>query len=301
MGPGCPVSGAGLADERRTTVTTDQTDVAEGRSGCAHRTADLNDLATRAMARLCAERMAAVADPALVPAQDVLGDPCAAAMAFALCDEDDLAASILVDELLEAGLSVEDLCLDHLAPAARRLGDLWDRNRVPFTDVALATARIQTLLRRLPAGRATPACSDAKGAVFAAVPGEQHTSGVMMAADLFRRNGWDVGLLLGLTHDELIDRIARDDRPVIGLSCSGTHSYAALRRLVGALAAMRPDAHLLLSGQVALDAAKVADLPAEVAVVADLSAAEAELKRIEALLSAPRARRGQRRSAGSAA
>lgn len=300
MGPGCPVSGVGLADERRTTVTTDHTDVAEGQGGCSHRTADLNDLATRAVARLCAERMAAVADPVLVPAQEVLGDPCAAAMAFALCDEDDLAASVLVDELLEAGLSVEDLCLDHLAPAARRLGDLWDRNRLPFTDVALATARIQTLLRRLPMGRATPACTHAKGAVFAAVPGEQHTLGVMMAADLFRRNGWDVGLLVGLTHDELIDRIARDDRPVIGLSCSGTHSYAALRRLVGTLAAMRPDAHLLLSGQVALDQAKVADLPAQVAVVADLVAAEAEMKRIGALLSAPRARHGQRRS-GSAA
>ncbi|MFY9246923.1 MAG: hypothetical protein WAO88_14150, partial [Roseicyclus sp.] len=75
-----------------------------------------DDLAKRALARLCkdSKRGAPSGD-----AVSVLGDPCAAAMAFALCDPDDAAAQFLVDDLLDAGISVEDLCHDHLAPAAR--------------------------------------------------------------------------------------------------------------------------------------------------------------------------------------
>jgi hypothetical protein len=236
-------------------------------------------------------------------AQTVLGDPCAAAMAYALCDEDDAAASALVEDLLEAGVPVTDLCLDHLAPAARRLGDLWDRDRIPFTEVALATARIQSILRRLPPGRMMPPATHARSAVFIAVPGEQHTLGVMMAADLFRRSGWDVGLMIGLTHDELMARLGRDDRPVIGLSCSGDHSYPALRRLLAPLGKARPDAHVLLSGQIVREPARLADLPATVVPVPDMATAETEMARIADLLAAPRvARMGQlRRRSGSAA
>lgn len=279
-------------------MTTDQPHLPQAPSdGCAGQTTDLTDLAQRALARLCAQMQ----DRAPAHrAHDVLGDPCSAAMAYALCDSDDTAASLLVEDLLDVGLSVEDVCLEHLAPAARRLGDLWDRDRLPFTEVALAAARIQALLRRMPPGRVAPSCHHAKGAVFAAVPGEQHTLGVMMAADLFRRNGWDVGLMVGLTHDELVSRIARDDRPVIGLSCSGSHSYPALRRLLAALGRMRPSAHILLSGHVVQDADKLADLPAPVTIVADMMAAEAAMKRIEAMLTAPRRAQSQRRSSSAA-
>ncbi|MBF9057991.1 hypothetical protein HKCCSP123_02230 [Rhodobacterales bacterium HKCCSP123] len=245
----------------------------------------LSGFAERALARLCAEtRPGASTGDAL----SILGDPCAAAMAYALCDEDDAAASLLVDDLLEAGVPVTDLCLDHLAPAARRLGDLWDRDRLPFTEVALASARIQAILRRLPADRTPSRPQHARGAIFGAVPGEQHTLGVMMAADLFRRGGWDVSLLVGLGHDEMLQRMLRDDRPVIGLSCSGDHSYPALRRLLAAIAKARPEAEILLSGQIAQAPDRIADLPARVVPVTDMAGAEAEMARIEAVLSRKR-------------
>ena len=248
----------------------------------------LDDLARAALARLCAQsHPAAVSRDAL----SVLGDPLAAAMAFALCDDEDDTASLMVEDLLAAGLSVEDLCKDHLAPAARRLGTLWDQDRLPFTEVAMAMARIQSILRRLPMGRAVLGGSRGRGGVFAAVPGEMHTLGVMMAADLFRRAGRDVSLLVGLTHDEMVARLARDDRPVIGLSCSSDHSYPALRRLLAALGNARPDAHILLSGQIITDPRRIANLPVAVVPVADLAAAEAEMARIETLLSSPKVTR----------
>ncbi len=241
----------------------------------------LADLARAALARLCAQTapMAPVTD-----AQTVLGDPCAAAMAYALCDPEDDAAGLLVDDLLAAGLSVEDLCHEHLAPAARRLGMLWDQDRLPFTEVAMATARIQSILRRMPTGRVLPGRAAGPGAVFAAVPGETHTLGVMMAADLFRRAGWDVGLLVGLSHDELLAHVTRDDRPIIGLSCSGDHSYPALRRLLAAIGNARPDAQVMVSGQIVTQPDRIANLPAGVVVVTDLASAEAQMHQIAAQL-----------------
>jgi methanogenic corrinoid protein MtbC1 len=265
--------------------------------GCAQMHPLLSGFAETALARLCAETRPGEGGGT---ARSVLGDPCAAAMAYALCDEDDGAASLLVDDLLDAGVSVGDVCLDHLAPAARRLGDLWDRDKLPFTDVALASARIQAILRRLPADRGGPRVHHARGAVFGAVPGEQHTLGVMMAADLFRRSGWDVGLMVGLTHDEMIARISRDDRRVIGLSCSGDHSYPALRRLLAAVAKARPDAELLLAGQIVQTPDRIADLPARVVPVPDMATAEVEMARIEVTLTAPSRRQAHRRPSTAA-
>jgi methanogenic corrinoid protein MtbC1 len=253
----------------------------------------LTDLAKTALARLCAQTDEAGAAGG---AAHVLGDPCAAAMAFALCDPEDASANILVEDLLDAGLSVEHVCRDHLAPAARRLGVLWDQDRLSFTEVAMATARIQAILRRMPNGRAILRPTKGLGAVFAAVPGEMHTLGVMMTADLFRRRGWDISLFVGVAHDELMTRLIRDDRPVVGLSCSGDHSYPALRRLLAALGNARPDVHILLSGQIISDADRVAALPVPVVTVSDLAATEAELERIKARLTTPMTKAARGRS-----
>jgi hypothetical protein len=49
---------------------------------------------------------------------------------------------------------------------------------------------------------------------------------------------------------EMIDRLERDDRDVIGLSCSGDHSVNELERLMIALRKRRKDARIILSGQI---------------------------------------------------
>lgn len=243
---------------------------------------DFAALAERAMARLRAETCV---DGISAETRDALGSPMVTALAHALCDDEDETADLIVDDMIAAGLSVEEVCLDHLAPAARRLGEWWDKDRLPFTDVTLASARIQTMMRRM--SQAAPRNRHAphdRGAIFVAVPGEQHTLGVMMAADLFRRKGWDVGLLVGLSHDNLMARLVRDDRAVIGLSCSGDHSCAALARLMEALRRRRPDARLILSGQIVRNAERVAKLPAADALVASACEAEAEILKLEAML-----------------
>lgn len=235
------------------------------------------DLAAEAMARL---NRATHAGELSEEAKVCMKSPLATALATALCDDLTDIADLMVTDLIDAGLTVEEVCLDHLAPAARCLGEWWEADRLPFTEVTMATSRIQAIMRRMPTPRTDRRAMSENGAVFCAVPGEQHTLGVMMAADLFRRSGWDVGLLLGLEHDEIVDRLVRDDRAVIGLSCSGDHSANALERLMVTLRNRRPDATILLSGQIATDPEALDRLPRADAVVTDMGQAQAIMARL---------------------
>lgn len=243
----------------------------------------LSALAARAMARIWEETSAGTVSS---EAKMCMQSPVATALARALCDDASDTADLMVADLMEAGLTVEDICLDHLAPAARCLGEWWEVDRLPFTEVTLATSRIQAMLCRMPASRAMPLTISDKGAVFCAVPGEQHTLGVMMAADLFRRNGWDVTLLVGLAHDEMLSRLARDDRRVIGLSCSGDHSRDALGALMHGIRKVRPDAHILLSGGITGDAEAMSCLPRADAIVSSVEEAEAWIEDLAGRISA---------------
>lgn len=199
-------------------------------------------------------------------------------LAHALADADDPRAETIVADLLSSGLSVQRLCAEHLAPAARELGAWWASDEMSFADVTLATTRIQDMLRRLPDGRKEGSIEDGKSALFAAVPGEDHTLGVLMAADHFRRLGWDVGLLIGMDHAELRARVLDDDRPVLGLSCTSTRSVEFLRRLVDDLRHRRPDLAIVVSGGVANDAAALQTLPAFDGIVTRLEGAEKILR-----------------------
>lgn len=241
-------------------------------------------LARLAMAKVVLDAREKVAQQA---AKNDTPLPHVTALAYALADTDHELAEEMVAELLGLGLSVQDLCLDHLAPAARELGEWWERDEMPFTDVAMATARIQSILRTIPASRAQATGAGGHGGLFAAVPGETHTLGVIMAADHFRRLGWDVGLLIGMDHAEICDKISDDDRSVIGLSCAGRHSAKGLRKLIDDIRQDRPDMAIVVAGNIVHDKDVMAKLPYVDGIVSDLhfaektmrDAADTELKR----------------------
>ena len=187
--------------------------------------------------------------------------PHVTAMARLMADPDSDEAEVLVTDLLEAGVSVRDLCLSHIAPAARELGRLWQCDLLPFAEVTIATARMQTILHSLPGAPRTNLCHPHRAALFAATPGETHTLGVVMAVDHFRRLGWDVGVLLGQEHDALVRQIIADARPVVGLSCAGGHSLDALKRLIDDIQARRPDVAIVVSGSITSEPEAIAMLP----------------------------------------
>lgn len=228
-------------------------------------------LARQAMAKVVSDVRKdadAQAPMAQVPSSDI------AEMATALADTDPRRAEDMVAELLDGGVGVQDLCLDHLAPAARELGVWWERDTMPFADVTMAAARIQSILRTIPKIRPNVPGEAGHGALFASVPGETHTLGVIMAADHFRRLGWDIGLLVGMTQDELCRKIANDDRALVGLSCAGRHGAKALCDLIDAIRECRSDVAIIVSGHGLNDPAVMAQLPKVDGLVRGLDGAE---------------------------
>jgi len=178
-----------------------------------------------------------------------LDEPVIEGLCAALTGSDPTAAVGQVMALRADGVGVERIYLGALAPAARRLGDWWDADRATFAEVTIAVARVYGIMYGLRAEFPISLDPQRRHAAFAPVPGEDHTLGVSMAADLFRTHGWDIDLKLGLGHDALIAALAHGDAPIIGLSLGQEDQLEALVRLIVALRVTNPRAYILVAGQ----------------------------------------------------
>lgn len=125
-----------------------------------------------------------------------------------------------VQGLIAEGLGADILFLHLLTPAARHLGYLWDEDLCDFTKVTVGLIRMQQITLRL--GRdfqeQRKSAMAGRRAMFAPVPGSQHTLGVLMVSEFFRREGWQVWMELGSSEQRLLTAARNDWFDVIGLS-----------------------------------------------------------------------------------
>lgn len=129
-----------------------------------------------------------------------------------------------IGRLRERGVSIESIYLRLLAPAARELGRMWAADDCLFSDVTVGVGRLHRLMRGLSPEFARD--RDALGAntaprvLLVVAPGEQHTFGLAMVAEFFRRARWEV---IGGYHDPQFDPAAclrRERIDVLGVTCS---------------------------------------------------------------------------------
>ena len=138
-----------------------------------------------------------------------------------LCIESDAdAPDTFVQSLMAEGLDSEAIFLHLLAPAARHLGYLWDEDMCDFTQVTIGLVRMQQMTLRLGTEfqEKRKLAMDGMRALFAPVPGSQHTFGVLMVSEFFRREGWQVWMELGSSESVLLAAVEKDWFDVIGLS-----------------------------------------------------------------------------------
>lgn len=210
-----------------------------------------------------------------VPVEDEIAELC-----HALLSEDDHAGADMIQGLRSDGASIEAVYLTYLAGAARMLGDWWDTSRVTFTDVTLGTSRMYAIMRALRYQFPEDHRAPVRRAIFVAVPGETHVLGVRMAADLFRKHGWEIELKIDRTHDELVEEISGSDAVIVGISAGGSHAVEALSKLIIALRISTPRARIFVSGHIVEEAKDAVELMDADGIVTGVDDAEAVMERV---------------------
>lgn len=132
-------------------------------------------------------------------------------------------ASEFISRLRSAGVSLQTIYLDLLAPSARRLGSLWESDEVSFTMVTIAVARMHQVLLQFSPCFCAAAGEDVDShhsALIVPVPGEQHTFGLFMTVEFFRRGGWNVWSGTPDGASELMELVRNNHFDIIGFSVS---------------------------------------------------------------------------------
>ncbi len=223
-----------------------------------------------------ARRAATTAQPDRAPSADELES---------FCDDltrldDDAASARTISRARREGATLDCIYLGWLAPAARRIGERWGADETSLLSTNIAAGRIYAILRGLRRAFAPPEANGRRHALFASTPGETHTMGVTMAADMFRQRGWSIDLALGRTHDEIVEALRDSDHSIIGLSASRPELTAELARLVLALHICKPWAKILVCGRIAELDPEIAGLVGADGAAADALSAIEQMERL---------------------
>jgi methanogenic corrinoid protein MtbC1 len=180
-----------------------------------------------------------------------------------------------VQGLRDRGVPLDRLYLQLLVPTARLLGEMWNADYCSFTDVTIGLWRLQQLLHQLsPAflNEAEPR-KDGRRMLLVPEPGEQHTFGLIMVAEFFRRAGWEVWDQPLESRRELLELVRREAFSVIGLSIGSDARLESLAETIRQVrrASRNPRIRVMVGG------APFVDRPDRVAEVgADSTAADGE-------------------------
>lgn len=204
--------------------------------------------------------------------------------------------------LRDEGLTLEEIYLDLLTPAARRLGALWETDERDFTEVTIGLWRMQQVMYELSPSfrRETEPQSGSRSALLAPAPGSQHTLGVFMVAEFFRRAGWNVSGEPAMSARELIQAVSHDWFDVAGLSVGAELHIDGLTQFIADLrrASRNKSLAIMVGGPIFVLHPEFVALTGADGTAADASKALAEA---EKLVMASGAAMQKRTSIGTAA
>lgn len=154
--------------------------------------------------------------------------------ADAILDGDRELGATFIRQMRLRGMTAEKIILDLLSPTAQLLGEMWRQDVCSFAEVTIGLSRLQNILRDL--GSDFGSRRDGFGAertvLLAATPGEQHTFGVCVVEEYFRRAGWITTYLPSPTKAEIIRTLRNDHYDVLGLSVSSDDLLGALASVI---------------------------------------------------------------------
>ena len=152
-----------------------------------------------------------------------------------------------VDGLMAQGVALDTIYIELLAPAARRLGELWEQDQCDFVDVTMGLWRLQEVLQEISArstSRASLLKADAKRAMFLPMPGDQHFMGPQVLEDVFAHAGWDTILMTKPLRKEVLDLLSRESFDLVALTLSRDCPSAAVRNIIRAMRSVSLNEHI---------------------------------------------------------
>ncbi len=203
---------------------------------------------------LLAQRGLSGARPPPAPACAIVPDDVERLADALLAPNTDMASAQL-SRLTASGVSPELLYLDLMAPAARRLGELWTQDRCHFTEVTLGLWRLQHMFHELSPSflHECGACpGDCRRILLSAPAGEQHTFGLSMVSGFLQRAAWEVALEPPAAAANLAALVRNGWFAVVGLTASSDEMLDALSVAIRAIRrnSRNPAVGILVGGTV---------------------------------------------------
>jgi len=173
-----------------------------------------------------------------------------------------------IEARIRSGANPLTVMIEDLAPAARKLGSLWDNDECDIVDVSLGLGALHGLLRDITPLETPP--TPAPSILILLTPGETHEFGAKMVESFFRSAGWRAARSDG---DKFALALKRDWYDAVGFSLSCERYVDSLERaIVEARAASRnPRLKILVGGAIFGEKPALANK-----IGADLFAASAE-------------------------
>lgn len=180
-----------------------------------------------------------------------------------------------VEKFLARGVSMERILIDLLAPSARQLGELWEEDACDFVDVTMGLWRLQEVMRSV-AMKAPPVMRPLQrppSALFAPMPGDDHSFGALMIEEIFARAGWETDVVYEPNRARTLDLLAARSFDLVGLTVTTDCPSGVLADLISAIRSVsRNSAIRVLVGGRAINA----DPALSVAAGADGTAPDAD-------------------------
>lgn len=166
----------------------------------------------------------------------------------ALLAGDERAADEVFRQAVALGADPALMARDLVQPALDGVGDLWERGEIGVAEEHLATALVsRTFLMRAACEQAPPL--GAPRLVLTCLAGEFHELGARLAAEIGRREGWQVELLgANVPRDSALEYIALRKPEAVGLSLSLAGHVAEAAAMVRRIRTVTPLSKILAGG-----------------------------------------------------
>ena len=166
----------------------------------------------------------------------------------ALLAGDGTRARHVIEQAVERGVPVRDVCLDVLAPALVEIGLLWERGEISVAHEHYAAQVSSGVLGAL-APRMRVAPRGGRLAVLTCTQDEQHAFGIQMVGEFLESAAWEVIQLgAGLPAEDLLELVIAEQPDLVGLSTATAGMLPGAERTLTLLTEAHPRPLVVVGG-----------------------------------------------------